>query len=213
MSNPKISIRFSNPSYNSSTRKFKIDAEYLSDTPNVRIFGHNVRFFYDGILFENANTNTVKFTDFAPGYGPTLPYPGNLSNSTAGKAWFNLQSVSAGYINSAIAINNINETPVIISTDSNNWTRLFAIELTTRNILLGDTYPILIWDHEDDETRGGYINGNQGNVITHVVNPSGAITTGPTDEVLSEHYNWSQTPGKTVAPWGFPNTNNKFTVA
>jgi hypothetical protein len=213
MSNPKISIRFSNPKYNTSTKKFKIDVEYLSDTPNIRIFGQNVRFFYDGAIFENANVNTVRFTDFAPGYGPFSPYPNYMQNTTSGKAFFNLQTINAQYINSAIAINDINATPVIISTDVNNWTKLFTIELTTRNVLSGDTYPVLIWDHEDDETRGSYVNGPDGNVITHVINPQGVIRTGPTDEVYQGHFNWSQTPGSLKAPWGFPNKNNKFTVA
>lgn len=211
MANPKISIRFSNPTYNPSTKKFKAEVQYLSDTPNVRIFGQNVRFFFDGAMFQNANASTVKFTDFAPGYGPFSPYPNYMNNTTAGISLFKLSTTSAPYINSAIQINNINETPVIISTDSNNWTKLFSVELTTKLVLSGDVYPILIWDQEEVSANGGFIPGNQGNTITHVVNPSGVIETEPTT-VSAIHFNWSQTPGKTVAPWGLPNTNNKFTV-
>ena len=209
MANPKVSIRFSNPKYNSSTKKFKIDVEYLSDTPNIRVFGHNVRFFYDGSMFESANANTVKFTDFVPGYGPFSPYPNYMSNPTAGKAWFNLSTTALGYINSAIQLNNVNATPVLLST--NSWTKLFTIELTTKNVLSGDVYPILIWDHEYGDNLGGYIVGPDGNVITYVVNPSGAITTGPTDED-AYHFNWAQTVGSLKAPWGFPNTADKVTV-
>jgi hypothetical protein len=212
MANPKISIRFSNPTYNPSTKKFKAEVQYLSDTPNVRIFGQNVRFFFDGAMFQNASQSTVKFTDFAPGYGPFSPYPNYMSNPTAGISWFNLSTTAVPYINSAIAINNINATPVIISTDSNNWTKLFSVELTTKNVLSGDVYPILIWDHEEAVGQGGFVSGNAGNVITHVIDPTGVIKTGPT-QVTATHFNWSQTPGTLKAPWGTPNTNNKFTVA
>lgn len=211
MADPKIKIKFANPNYNTSTKKFKFDVQYLSDTPNVRLFGHNVRFIYDGSMFENANSNTVKFTDFVPGYGTFSPYPNYMTNPTFGKAYFNLTSTIAPYINSAIAMNNVNATPVIISTDPNNWTKLFTVELTTKTVLSGEVYPILIWDQEEVSQNGGFIPNNDGNKITHVVDPSGIIRTGPT-KTTAEHFNWEQTPGSVTLPWGNPTTKNKVNI-
>lgn len=211
MAQPKITTRFSNPQYEASTKKLTLNVDFLSDTPDQRIYGMNVRFFYDGAIFEKGNTATVRFKDYAPGYGGFSPNPPYFGNSTAGIAWFKLSSTAVTYVNGAMALTNVNATPIIISTDILDWTTLFKIELTTKLPLTGEVAPAIIWDKETIPTNGGFIPGSDGVTITTILDPTGAIKTQPTEE-YAQHFNWTPYLGNTVAPWGQPSNQNKFTV-
>ncbi|HOC69330.1 MAG TPA: hypothetical protein PKO23_11020, partial [Candidatus Hydrogenedentes bacterium] len=44
---PALTIRFTNPHYNCIGNTYCVDVALQSDTPQVRLFGANIRFFYD----------------------------------------------------------------------------------------------------------------------------------------------------------------------
>lgn len=208
---PNINVRFAYNSYNPTTKKLKLDVQFLSNTENQRLFGMNVRFFYDTTFMAPGSPSTVEFVDFAPGYGKFSPNPPFFGNGTVGSVWFKLPTNICTYVNGAVQLNNVNATPIIISTDVFNWTRLFSIEVVSKNVLTGTNYPAFIWDKETNPANGGFMPGPDGVTITTVVNPTGIITTQPTTEYV-DHFNWKATMGATLAPWGIPVTTNPVTV-
>src|SRR6185503_5637316 len=67
---PTITTRFVNPDYQCTNGSYCLDVEFLSNMPDVRIFGMNVRFFYpDNVL------SLIGFSDFQGGYGAIAPDP------------------------------------------------------------------------------------------------------------------------------------------
>ncbi len=204
MPQPKITTRFSNPVFDTNTNKLKLSVEFHSDTPNQRLFGMNVRFFYDASVFESGNASTVKFVDFEPGYGIFTGTPASYGTGTMGIAYFHLPTTACTYVNGAIQLNSPSSDPIFIQTDeSQPWTRLFSIELTVRSAVSGTIYPSVIWDKETIPNNGGFLPGSDGVTITTVVNPSGIVTTQSTDE-YAQNFNWFATPGALKAPWGNP---------
>ncbi len=201
---PNIVTRFSYQGYNPITKKLKLGAEFLCDVVNQRVFAMNVRFFFDATFFLPGSPSTVNFVDFAPGYGKHSPIVPYFGTGQAGKAYFNLPTTPVTYVNGAMSIVNINEAPILVSTDPTKWTRLFSIELTTKNVLVNsNNYPAVIWDREPIGTNGSFLTGNAGNVVTVVEDPSGVIKTAPT-LVTALHFNWNAVPTATKAPWGSP---------
>lgn len=204
---PQIKIRFNNPQYDSTTKKFKLDVEFQSDQENQKIFGINVRFFYDATIFlpSTPTSHKVSFIEFAPGY--SIQNKSSIATSTTlGKTWFNLATGPVTYVNWAIQTSSVNSSPVI---STSNWTKLFAIEVISKNVLTGSVCPSFIWDKKNKDQ--GYMINTEGVTLITVVDPTGDVTNQSAIE-LPSHFNWSPTPGKTSAPWGNPHTSNCINV-
>lgn len=181
---PDVSIRFNNPIFNPATKKYKVDVEVQSKD-SVQVFGINVRFFYDASTFVPGNINTVKFTDFAPGYGVVIPNPPYIATAQIGYIWFGLHGSAVTYVNGAVQLLNTQATPLYI----NQWVKLFSVELTTPMTVIGSN-PCIIWDKKLNPYLGGYMYGSDGVTITtidHISN--GQIFTVPTTEHAVQ-FNW-----------------------
>jgi hypothetical protein len=206
MSTPRVNIRFSTPQYDSTTKKYKLDAEFNSDTPDQSLFGMNVRLHYDATkLLPGSNDNgKIKLVDFAPGYG--MQSKASCRTSTAGITLFGLTTAPMTYVNWAIQLNNPSEAPVIIPTEG--WVKLFSIETETPSVIenIGEFHPVFIWDAQDQPEKGGYASTNA-RVVTTLVNlrgtTSGSTTSKPSVNYVT-HWNWEDIPGNSVKPYGIP---------
>ncbi|MGB4849531.1 MAG: hypothetical protein WBP41_16530, partial [Saprospiraceae bacterium] len=94
-------------------------------------------------------------------------------------------------------------TPIYISTTG--WTKLFSIvfHVDDPNADFSNFYTSVVGDKEQNPDLGGYINGNDGIVIT-LVDPSGGPTTSSTEYTNS--LNWVY-QGSGAAPYGHPTTS------
>ena len=203
---PVIHIRFANPQYDSTTKKYKIDAEFQCESLDNSLFGMNVRFHYDATkLVPGSNDNgKIKLVDFAPGYG--MQSKASCRTSTAGIALFGLTTAPMTYVNWAIQLNDPSASPVIIPTSG--WIKLFSIETETPTSLssIDNFHPVFIWDAQDQPDKGGYASTNA-RVVTTLVNvrgtTSGSTTSKPSVNYV-QHWNWEDFPGSSVKPYGTP---------
>lgn len=201
----KIKVRFNNPRYDAVTKKFKIDVEFQSDVDNEKIFGINTRFFYDSTIFLPSTTSNPKinFIEFATGYFIQNKPINGLVPLQIGKTFFKLPTSPVNYVNWAVQ-GNANTAPVISTT---GWTKLFAVELTSKDVLTGKVCPAFIWDKKNKDA--GYIPNQEGVTIITVVNPAGEVTTKSVEEI-PVHFNWTAT--NSSVPFGAPNTSDCVTI-
>jgi hypothetical protein len=193
--NPVLSVRFANPNYDCDAGTYCLDVEFQADTPDQRLFGKNVRLFYDD--------NVLRFrgySDFADGYAATDTSPPIVGDPDSGLTLFTLAGPAA-YINNAIQLVNPDAPPVIISTT--DWTRIYSICFDVSDpadIGLDNFCPSVIWDLEEDPSNGGFLTGSNGVVMTMVAEPP--LESAPTDELVVQ-FNW-QYSGLSELPYGFP---------
>ena len=177
---PVVTVRFANPHYDCPSQTYCLDVEFLSDTEGHKLFGMNVRFFYDDNILE-----FLSLGDFAPGYNdPVAPEiltgpPGSGSSfGIAGPLeWFNG------------SVQMVSPTPVFLSTTE--WTKLFSVcfhvdDPDSKNI--DEFCPTIIWDLQVNPGSGGYLPGDDGVVMT-VVDLSGINDSSPTTEQVVQ-FNW-----------------------
>ncbi|MGB4850384.1 MAG: hypothetical protein WBP41_20830, partial [Saprospiraceae bacterium] len=195
---PLVTVRFANPNYNSDNNQYCVDVEFKADTSAVQVFGMNVRFFYDDDILEFAG-----FSDFKGGYDAVTPNPPYIITSPAGPALFNFAG-PADLINGAIQLVNQDSTPIIL--DTILWTKIyqicFVVDDPNPNEL--SFCPSLVWDMEQDPENGGYLNGDDGIVIT-CVDPDPLIESQISIENVVQ-FNWMYT-GSGTAPFGEPIEN------
>lgn len=197
-----VTVRFANPQVDFMNGTMKVDVEFQCDVPNQRLFGKNVRFFYDPLQL-----NFLYFTDYAPGYGPITPNPPYVATGLpqSGLILFSFPD-RATFVNGAIQLLDNSAPPVYISTTG--WTKLYSImfEIVNANTVSGQFCPVLIWDLQEDPSSGGFLWGSDGVVITLVAQPP--MESKPSEEHVIQ-YNWqySGTPG---FPYGYPVYANCF---
>ena len=192
---PVITAQFANPEYDCNSNQYCLDVEFMSNMPNKRIFGMNVRMFYDDAILE-----LIGFSSFSTGYGAVVPNPPLISTSIpAGPALFNFAG-PAEFINGAIQLVNANATPIYLDTD--DFTKLFEICFIVNGDPDDENFcaPV-VWDLEQNPANGGFLAGDDGVVIT-LVDPDPNIDSSPTTENVSQ-YNWQYT-GNGPAPFGEP---------
>lgn len=194
---PVITVRFANPQLNCNSLTYCVDVEFNSNTPDLRLFGMNVRYFFDSSVLTFQN-----FTDFPPGYGPFSPNPPIVATGlpSSGPTLFGLNG-AATYVNGAIQLIDPNTPPVYISTTG--WTKLFKICFTVKNVELfasGIFAPSLIWDLEENPINGGFLPGSDGVVITVVAPPP--MQSAPTTENVVQ-FNWQYSSSNPL-PFGYP---------
>jgi hypothetical protein len=184
---PQVSLRFANPRYDCPTQTYCLDVEVKSDTPDQRLFGINVRFFYDDGILEFLGTS-----DHREGYG--MPSPPEIITGEGGvffgfagnPEWFNgtVQLMDNAYI---------------VYLPVGNWQKAFSIcfQVDDPNSLdIQNFCPSIVWDLQQNppEFGGGFLPGDDGVVIT-LVDPSGEQDSAPTTEEVVQ-FNWEYNAGE-----------------
>jgi len=196
-----VTIRFANPSFTCDSLIYCVDVEYISNTPGLRVFGTNVRFFYPDSLLEIIGPFTG-YRNFAPGYGVTadaVPFTGSGSI-------FGFGTSLVDWENAAVELINPMAPPIFLSTVT--WTRLYQICFFVESTVpeTDPFCPSLIWDLEQNPDNGGYISGDDGVVIT-IANPMDPTLSIAVNEAVVQ-FNWAYeddtVPGQMGPPYGFP---------
>lgn len=200
---PVITVRFANPELNCKDLTYTVDVEFQSNTADQRLFGMNVRFFYDDTQLE-----FISFNNFKDGYGSMSPNPPSINkgSNTSGVQLFGF-SDAATYVNGAVQLLNSSSLPVYISTS--DWTMVYSVSFKVVDLELfytGDFSPSLIWDLQEDPSNGSFLQGSSGVVITVVAPPP--LESTYSDETAVQ-FNW-QYNGNTSAPFGFPVVTNSI---
>jgi hypothetical protein len=179
---PAVTVRFNNPNYDCNTQDYCVDVEFLSDTEGQQLFGMNIRFFYNGDVLEFLSMGS-----FESGYSSPAP-PVIESGSIANGALFGLNGPLV-FFNGTIQMTG--PTSTFLSTDENNWTKLFRLCFRLKHpSVLGveDFCPSLIWDLESVPGEKGFIHGDDGIVIT-LKNETFEFGSSPTAENVIQ-FNW-----------------------
>ncbi len=193
---PVVTVRLANPQFDCDTETYCLDVEFLSDSPNVQVFGMNVRFFFDNDVLE-----FLSMGEFENGYGPVSPSPPSISigSQNSGSTLFSMEG-AAVFVNGAIQLVNQNAAPVYLS--DSKWTKLFNICFRVKDpaSLNNPKFcPIVVWDLEENPQDGGFLTGSNGVVITIVAPPP--LDSSPTTENVI-HHNWSYS-STSGFPFGF----------
>ncbi len=193
---PVVTVRFANPQFDCDTETYCLDVEFLSDSPDVQVFGMNVRFFFDDDILE-----FLSMGEFAGGYGPVSPSPPSISigSQNSGSTLFSMEG-AAVFLNGAIQLVNQNAGPVYLS--DTEWTKLFNICFKVKDpasLNNPEFCPSVVWDLEEDPQNGGFLTGSNGVVIT-VVAPSPLDSSPTTENVVHHNWSYSSTAG---FPFGF----------
>ncbi|MCK6692450.1 MAG: DUF11 domain-containing protein, partial [Thermoanaerobaculia bacterium] len=200
---PVITVRFANPQYNCATGEYCLDVEYQSNTANQRVFGTNVRFFYDDNVLELIN-----FRNFEPGYGAVAPNPPGVSTGGPGSGGLFGFGGPAEFVNGAIQLTNTNAPPLFISTTG--WTKVFTVCFNVDNAANLDVFcPSVVWDLEQNPANGGFLAGDDGVVIT-LVDPNNSSNSLPSTENVVQ-FNWQYT-GNGTPPYGQPNPTQCISI-
>jgi hypothetical protein len=196
---PVVTVRFANPQYSNTTQLYSLDVEFQSNMPNQVLFGMNVRFFYDDFVLEYASMG-----DFANGYTPTIPMPPIVMQSTpsGGSSVFGFpENHPFEFFNGAIQLSD--SASLILSTTG--WTRIFTLYFHVddpNSFSNADGFcPSVIWDLEYNPANGGWLNGDDGVVIT-VVAPAPVFSATTTENV--EQFNWQYAGVTGSVPYGTP---------
>jgi hypothetical protein len=185
---PVVTVRFANPHVDCPTRTYCVDVEFMANIPDQQLFGMNVRFFYDDHILEY-----ISMGEFQAGYGsPDQPL---IETGTEG---------SGGAFGIAGPLEFFNGTVQLLSPSTiyltTSWTKLFNIcfHVDDDDALDLDNFcPSIIWDLQADPGSGGYLQGDDGVVMT-VVAPQGSS---PTIENVIQ-FNWQYDPSGNLI--GFP---------
>ena len=185
---PRIEARFSNPNFDRQARIFYLDVELSSKDSPEKLFGMNLRFFYDASLM-----NFQKVDQFHQGYGilGTPPKP-VVGNSQSGTQLFGFSS-SAAYINGAVQLMD-ERFPLQIPT--NTWVKAFRLsfKVPVTTVNKASFCPSVIWDLEANTSAGGFLPGSAGLVITVAeTNRSTRYVSAPTSPSAVQ-FNWAYSP-------------------
>lgn len=181
---PIITVRFENSMYDANTKMFCADVEFQSSTANLRLFGMNVRFFYEKDVMDFNH-----FTDFLLGYGAVNPNPAFKNIMAQGSGSLFGFKNNAVYINGAVQLTNPNAEPVFLFPD--NWTRIFSVCFSvsdSKSAHVPEFKPQIVWDLDQNPLKGGFMPGSEGVVIT-VLKGDSSINSLPARE-KAIHLNW-----------------------
>lgn len=192
-----LSIRFAHPQYEAQTKTYNVDVEMKAAGTPRKLFGMNVRFFYDASELE-----FLSLGELPAGYGILGEAPkAFVGNNNSGNAMFNLDA-SAGYINSAIQLLQ-EDKPFQVPV--NQWVKVFKARFKVPESMANGARlcPSLIWDMQSNAQEGGFFPGDNGVVITAVdENPISRQTTTPLS-VSSVPFNWEYNANSGM-PFGRP---------
>lgn len=205
---PTITVRCANPQYNCDSSEYCVDVEVHADIEGQQLFGMNVRFFYDNTLLE-----LIDFRDFQGGYGPVAPNPPNVNQSPPGFGtnYFGFAAPGvADWVNGGIQLVDFSQPPLYI--DTAGWTKIFQMCFSVDAPFSDSSSfcPPIVWDLEENPENGGYLNGDDGVVITVVAPPPGESD--PTLENVVQ-YNWEYIGSGFAPPYGQLAETNCFSFA
>jgi hypothetical protein len=180
---PVVSVRFANPQYDCPTQTYCLDVEFLADRPGQRLFGMNVRFFYDDDILE-----FLAMGDFAFGY--ESPDTAEIKLTDPGSEAFFGIAGPMEWVNANLYRNDT----AVVYLSTTTWTKLFNVCFHVddpNSINIKYFCPSIIWDLQQNppEIGGGYWPGDDGVVIT-LVNPANYQNSIPSTENVI-HYNWT----------------------
>lgn len=202
---PGVTTRFANPQFNPITRSYTLDLELNASIPDLKLFGINLRFFYDA-----SDLEFVSISDLHSSYAIQGELPkAYVGNSASGSAIFNFEA-AAGYINTAVQLVK-EDAPLVIS--DRNWTRFGRAHFRVAPSIVDGTQvcPSVVWDKKSSAKGEGFLPGSSGVVITLVEDdPETRETTQPT-AVYSLPFNWDFN-GSDNMPYGYPANDVCITV-
>jgi len=189
---PTVQVRFADPVLING--KYILKAQFKGGD-SLRLFGINVRFFQDAGIY----TNATRFINLQPGYTAITPNPPIIVTGNAASKIICGFTGASTYVNGAIQLTDPNAPPIYL----NDWTTLFQVELTPKNINTSCPFPV--WEKMLDPNLGGFLGGSDGVVIT--VLQKGSAISSPVIE-KAEQLNWIYGSGlKYKYPYGVPVCN------
>lgn len=202
MEQPVISVRCSSPKYENGI--YSVDADFKADRPDQKLFGMNVRFFYDSGMM-----TFKEFAGFAPGYvkfSPNPPYV-NKGNAASGVAFG--FSAPATFVNGAVQLMNKDIAPAL---PVDGWTKLFQLHFTIPPDKVGAFYPPIVWCMDKANQNGLLrippivivVSNNELNEQGFVMDSWYAI------EKVEEQFNWIY--NDTLNPAGHTEPINGITI-
>lgn len=198
-----VMIRFAHPQFEKQTKSYSVDVEMKADGTQRKLFGMNVRFFYDAAALE-----FLSLGELPDGYGILGDAPkAFVGNEESGHIMFNMDA-SAGYVNSAIQLLQEDKP---LQLPPHQWVKTFKIHFRALVADGSRLCPSLIWDIQANAGDGGLFPGDNGVVIT-VMNedPSTRQTSAPTT-VNSVPFNWEYN-NQNAMPYGRPMKTECLTV-
>lgn len=202
LAQPTITVQFDNPQFDCDTQQYCVDVEFKSDTLDQKVFGMNVRFFYDDSILE-----LIGFSDFQGGYSATAPDPpAIITSESGGPALFDFAG-PAEFINGGMGLTNMSAPDIVL--DTQNFTKLFRICFTVEDAYSLDSFaPSLVWDLQRNPEDGGFLSGDEGVVITVVDSNNESA---PTNERVIQ-FNWDYDTDD-VLPHGSPQVDTAINIA
>ena len=194
---PLVNIRLANPQYDCDNVTYCLDVEMQSEAPGLELFEFNIRFFYDDNQLE-----FLDFRNFREGYSKFNPDPAIVvtGNASIGSLWFDFPGVPE-YVNGAAALTELTKAAPMGIVSQGTWTKYFEICFRVeQGVNIAAVCPPVIWDL-DEFGRQGYLQSNQGVVVT-AVDPSPGKESQPTREnVIHHNWEWDHIAG---LPYGNP---------
>lgn len=191
---PTLYIKLENPRL--VVDKYVVDVMMMCDSLNKKLFGMNVRLFYDAADF----TGIVKFKNFAPGYG-TYVYgqPPVYTGNSASKIMFGTTG-AARFVNGNMQL----EDKTKPLPNLNTWAKIFEIEFTPVNPIttIDGFCPEIILDKMPASSFGSFMAGSDGVTALILANPGTRYETATVNE-RPHYFNWVSTSNvKFKYPYG-----------
>lgn len=194
---PEITVRFANPQFDIETRVYRVDVELRAADSPQQLFGMNLRFFYDASIME------FRYLDeFHHGYGILGSAPQVYrGNSASGQQLFDLPEAAA-YVNGAMQLLN-DESPMELV--GNQWTKAFRACFEVPSHLSNEEQfcPSLIWDIKSQVSKGGFLAGSDGLVVTVLENDPSTPEESAPAVAWPLPFNWEYGTGAEM-PYGQP---------
>jgi hypothetical protein len=193
----QINARFANPQFERSTRTYFLDVELSSVANSERLFGMNLRFFYDASKLEFLYLDQLASAYSILGKAPQA-YQGSQQ---IGAQMFNFTE-GAAYVNGAIQLQSTQSALEILP---NQWTRVLRIGFKVPLSIQDEENfcPAVLFDQIEDNQNIGYLSGSEGLIIMVVDNdPNTPETTAPT-VISSALFNWERDVEEGM-PYGGP---------
>lgn len=200
----QLSTRFAHPQINAAAKTYSVDIEMKATGTAQKLFGMNLRFFYDA-----AELEFVSLSELNPSYGTLNQLQAFKGSAASGSKLFNFDE-AATYVNGAIQLVQ-EDAPQEIAV--NQWTKIGKLNFRIPESVANGSRicPTLVWDLHADAKKGGFLTGSDGVVVTVLENdPATRETSAPT-AVAALPFNWEYTNTE-VQPYGHPLNSECFSV-
>ena len=192
---PIVRVRFFHPVYNEITKNYYVDVEFQSNTPNLVLFGMNLRFLYDDAVLEFQSVG-----DFEGDYMSSMVSVTTNPPSSATLFGF---TGPMEYCNGVVELYSMDQLRYK-QISMTGWTKLFSIcfHVDAPSAFTGTGFcPSIVWDLQMNPNDGSFLHGSSGVVMT-VIDPEGLLDSAPvTEEVVQ--FNWAY-DGTSAPPYGAP---------